>query len=170
MHSFFPSFTLRAAVAAMALAVLAGCAAPRPDTGLRETLVAVTASHELITFHAAQPDRILERRPVTGLAPGERLVGIDFRVAKGVLYALSQAGRLYTLDIPTGALRPVGHAPAALALQGTVFGFDFNPAADRIRVVSNTGQNLRLHPDTGAVVDGDAAVDGVQPDPSLRYA
>jgi hypothetical protein len=51
-----------------------------------------------------------------------------------------------------------------------VFGFDFNPAADRIRVVSNTGQNLRLHPDTGAVVDGDAAVDGVQPDPSLRYA
>ena len=61
-------------------------------------------------------------------------------------------------------------APAALALQGTVFGFDFNPAADRIRVVSNMGQNLRLHPDTGAVVDGDAAVEGVQPDPSLRYA
>ena len=170
MHPFFPSSTLRAAVSAVALAVLAGCAAPRPDTGLRETLVAVTASHELITFHAAQPDRILERRPVTGLAPGERLVGIDFRVAKGVLYALSQAGRLYTLDIPTGALRPVGHAPAALALQGTVFGFDFNPAADRIRVVSNMGQNLRLHPDTGAVVDGDAAVEGVQPDPSLRYA
>ena len=123
-----------------------------------------------IFFHAAQPDRILERRPVTGLAPGERLVGIDFRVAKGVLYALSQAGRLYTLDIPSGALRPVGSAPAALALQGTVFGFDFNPAADRIRVVSNMGQNLRLHPDTGAVVDGDAAVEGVQPDPSLRYA
>ena len=121
MHSFFPSFTLRAAVAAMALAVLAGCAGPRPDTGLRETLVAVTASHDLITFHAAQPDRILERRPVTGLAPGERLVGIDFRVAKGVLYALSQAGRLYTLDIPTGALRPVGPAPAALAWPGAPF-------------------------------------------------
>ena len=51
-----------------------------------------------------------------------------------------------------------------------MFGFDFNPAADRIRVVSNTGQNLRLHPDTGAVVDGDATVEGVQPDPSLRYA
>ena len=94
MHPFFPSSALRAAVVASALAVLVGCAAPRSDTGLRETLVAVTASHELITFHAAQPDRILERRPVTGLAPGERLVGIDFRVAKGVLYALSQAGRL----------------------------------------------------------------------------
>ena len=170
MHSFCPSCALRAAAAAAALVWLVGCAAPQPHTGLQETLVAVTASHELITFQAAQPERILERRPVTGLAPGERLVGIDFRVAKGVLYALSQAGRLYTLDIPTGALRPVGPAPAALALQGAVFGFDFNPAADRIRVVSNTGQNLRLHPDTGAAVDGDAGVEGVQPDPSLRYA
>ncbi|MFP5446967.1 MAG: DUF4394 domain-containing protein, partial [Betaproteobacteria bacterium] len=57
-----------------------------------------------------------------------------------------------------------------LGLRGTAFGFDFNPAADRIRVVSNTGQNLRLHPDTGAAVDGDPAVEGVQPDPALRYA
>jgi len=46
MHPFFPSSTLRAAVAAMALAVLAGCAAPRPDTGLRETLVAVAGVSE----------------------------------------------------------------------------------------------------------------------------
>ncbi|AOG24220.1 DUF4394 domain-containing protein [Acidovorax sp. RAC01] len=162
------SSQLRAAIA-IACAALAGCAAPGPSNGLRESLVAVTASHELITFHAAQPDRVLERRPVTGLAPGERLVGIDFRVAKGVLYALAQTGRLYTLDLPTGALSPVGSAPVAVPLQGAVFGVDFNPAADRIRVVSNTGQNLRLHPDTGAVVDGDAAVEGVQPDPRLRY-
>ena len=170
MHSIFRSLKFRAASAALACVALVGCAAPVADTGLRETVVAVTASHELITFHAGQPGRILERRPVTGLPAGERLVGIDFRVAKGVLYALSQAGRLYTLDIPTGALRPVGAAPAAWALNGAVFGFDFNPAADRIRVVSNTGQNLRLHPDTGAAVDGDPAVDGVQPDPALRYA
>ncbi|PJI99336.1 uncharacterized protein DUF4394 [Acidovorax sp. 69] len=172
MHSVLPPSKLRAAFAVLAIsALLAGCAAtPASDARLRETVVAVTASHELITFHAAQPDRILERRPVTGLPAGERLVGIDFRVAKGVLYALSQAGRLYTLDIPSGALRPVGAAPAALPLNGAVFGFDFNPAADRIRVVSNTGQNLRLHPDTGAAVDGDPAVDGVQPDPALRYA
>lgn len=159
------------AAAALVGAALAGCAtAPAPESSQRELVVAITASHELITFHAGQPDRILERRPVTGLPTGERLVGIDFRVARGVLYALSQAGRLYTLDIPTGALRPVGPAPAVLGLRGTAFGFDFNPAADRIRVVSNTGQNLRLHPDTGAVVDGDAAAEGVQPDPALRYA
>ena len=171
MHPTFCSSALRAVPAAVVVALLAGCAAtPAPDTGLREAVVAVTSAHELITFHAGQPGRILERRPVTGLPAGDRLVGIDFRVAKGVLYALSQAGRLYTLDIPTGALRPVGAAPAALPVVGSVFGFDFNPAADRIRVVSNTGQNLRLHPDTGAAVDGDPAAEGLQPDPALRYA
>lgn len=160
----------KAAVACLG-ALLAGCAtAPAPDAAPGPRVVAVTASHELITFDAGQPQRILQRRAVTGLPAGERLVGIDFRVARGVLYALSQAGRLYTLDVPTGALRPVGPAPAAVRLQGTVFGFDFNPVADRIRVVSNTGQNLRLHPDTGAAVDGDPAVEGVQPDPALRYA
>ncbi|EHL22409.1 hypothetical protein KYG_12956 [Acidovorax sp. NO-1] len=163
--------TAAAWLALVAGVALTGCAtAPAPETSQRELVVAVTDSHELITFNAAQPAQILERRPVTGLPAGERLVGIDFRVARGVLYALSQAGRLYTLDIPTGALRPVGAAPAIVALKGTSFGFDFNPAADRIRVVSNTGQNLRLHPDTGAAVDGDAALEGVQPDPSLRYA
>lgn len=156
---------------AVATAVLAGCATqPRPDPDRKELVVAVTSAHELITFSAGEPGRILERRPVTGLPPGDRLVGIDFRVARGVLYALSYSGRLYTLDIPTGALRPVGPAPATVPLKGSVFGFDFNPAADRIRVVSNAGQNLRLHPDTGGVVDGDATVDGVQPDPALRYA
>ena len=159
------------ALAVAAAAVLGGCATqPPPHPDRRELVVAVTSAHELITFSAGEPGHILERRPVTGLAPGDRLVGIDFRVARGVLYALSYTGRLYTLDISTGALRPVGSVPAVLPLQGSVFGFDFNPAADRIRVVSNTGQNLRLHPDTGAAVDGDPATDGVQPDPALRYA
>ena len=49
-------------------------------------------------------------------------------------------------------------------------GFDFNPAADRVRVVGANGQNLRLHPDTGAVVDFDPNTPGLQTDPSLAYA
>src|SRR5262245_60345723 len=36
------------------------------------------------------------------------------------------------------------------------FGFDFNPTVDRIRLVSNAGQDLRLNPNNAAV----AGVDG----------
>ena len=49
-------------------------------------------------------------------------------------------------------------------------GVDFNPAADRVRVVGANGQNLRLHPDTGAVVDFDPNTPGLQTDPTLAYA
>lgn len=157
--------------AAAALALAAGCASVEPEGPARkETIYAVTAgSVELVKFNAGQPRRILERRPVTGLAAGDRLVGIDYRVARGILYALSARGILYTLNTRTGALTQVGSAPAALALAGSSFGFDFNPAADRIRVVSESGQNLRLHPDTGAVVDGNPNLEGIQPDGNLAY-
>jgi hypothetical protein len=68
-----------------------------------------------------------------------------------VLHAVSLAGCVCTLDVSSGVLKAVGAGPLTPALNGVAFGLDFNPAADRIRVVSDTGQNLRLHPDTGAV-------------------
>ena len=53
---------------------------------------AISGSHELLRLEAAQPSRVIERKPLTGLAPGDALIGIDFRVARGVLYALSRSG------------------------------------------------------------------------------
>lgn len=159
-------------LATSALAIfLSGCATVVEPIGppRKESIFAVTAAHELIKFNAGQPQLILERKPVTGLAPAERLVGVDFRVTKGVLFGLANTGRLYTLDTSTGALKPVGAAPSAIPLAGDVFGFDFNPAADRIRVVSNTGQSFRLHPDTGAAVDADPNAPGIQADSALTY-
>jgi len=41
-------------------------------------------------------------------------------------------------------------------LNGINFGVDFDPTVDRLRVVSDAEQNLRINPDTGAVdsIDG----------------
>lgn len=149
---------------------VAGCAAVAPEGPLtKETVWAVTASHQLIKFNGGQPGRILERKEVAGLAKDEAIVGLDFRVARGVLYALSSAGRLYTLDTASGALKPVGSGAVGL-VAGAAYGMDFNPTVDRIRVVNDAGQNLRLHPDTGAQVDFDAATPGIQADGKLAYA
>ncbi len=153
--------TLRNRVgAALALSLLAGCALvpPEPVGPVRpETVVAVTDRGELIRFNAGQPQRLLQSLPLKGLSAGDRLVGIDYWVARGVLYGLSSGGLLYTINTDTAQLSRVGTAPP-VALTGQRFGFDFNPAADRIRVVSDSGQNLRLHPDTGAVAAADPAV------------
>lgn len=149
---------LKAALAAVAVAVLAGCAAgPEVQGPLRkETLQVLTQKMELLTVNAGQPGKVLQRTPVRGLPTGEAVVGMDYRIAKGVLYVLSSAGHLYTLDVPSGVLKRVGSG-AGVALQGEAFGVDFNPVADRVRVVSNTGQNIRLHPDTGVLAASDPA-------------
>ena len=153
---------MKLTITAMAmLAALSGCAtAPSEALGplRKETLHALTQNMQLLTVNAGQPRLVQKRVSVTGLPAGESLVGIDYRVAKGVLFAVSRSGMVYTLDANTGVLKAVSGKPLDKALEGDAFGVDFNPVADRIRVVSNTGQNLRLHPDTGGLASADPAL------------
>jgi hypothetical protein len=149
--------------------VLSACAVGRVSVP-QETVYAVTRQHELIRFKSDRPGQVLERRSLSGLAPGESLRGIDYRVARGVLFALADSGRLYTIDTAQARLAPVAAAaPVPWPVQGGVTGFDFNPTVDRIRVLSSSGQSLRLHPETNAVVDGNPAQPGLQLDGGLHY-
>ncbi|MGE0884718.1 MAG: DUF4394 domain-containing protein [Blastocatellales bacterium] len=120
-----------------------------------ETVYAVTASNSLVSFNSLTPGTLLSAVPITGLGAGENILGIDFRPASGQLFALSSASRIYTINTISGAAVPAGPAFTP-ALSGTAFGFDFNPVPDRIRVVSDADQDLRLNPNNGAL----AAVDG----------
>jgi hypothetical protein len=161
----------RTFILAVACLGLTGCVMLGFDAPPRKEMIhAITTTNYLISFNAGQPYKLLSRRAVRGLEPGEQVLGIDYRVAKGVLYALGSTGRLYTINFDSGEATQVGAGTFAVPLSGTEFGFDFNPVVDRIRVVSDTGQNMRLHPDTGAVVDGDANAPGVQIDGVLAYA
>ncbi|MFK0244138.1 DUF4394 domain-containing protein [Amycolatopsis azurea] len=89
---------------------------------------------------------------ISGVAKGDRLIGLDTRPATGALYSLAASGQLYRIDAKTAAATAIG---AKNPLAGKAIGFDFNPAVDRIRVVTDTGLNLRLHPDTGAIAGTD---------------
>ena len=140
------------AVAVAAMATLGAGAAPAMGA---EALYGTTADNRLINFNSDSPGRILRSVPITGLEAGDTLQGIDFRPATGQLFGLGKSSRIYVIDVTTGSARPVGGGPFTPALAGTSFGFDFNPTVDRIRVVSDADQNLRLNPDTG----GTAATD-----------
>ncbi len=162
----------RSAVIVVAAVVVAGCATTtEPDgTPRKEIIYGVTAGNQLISFNAGQPRRLLSKKPLSGLQSGEQMLAIDYRVAKGMLYGLGGSGRLYTINTGSGAVTQVGQGTFGVALNGAEFGFDFNPTVDRIRLVSNSGQNMRLHPDTGAVVDSNANEPGIQVDGNLVYA
>jgi len=125
-----------------------------------ELLYGVDAQNRLVSFTSDRPNAI-SRTAFVGLPAGEQILGLDVRPAGNLLIALSSASRLYRIDAATGQATAIGTTAFAPALNGTTFGFDLNPTVDRIRVTANSGQNLRLNPDTGA----NAAVDG-----QLSYA
>ncbi|MGW1668282.1 DUF4394 domain-containing protein [Streptomyces sp. NPDC002324] len=99
----------------------------------------------MATFTTDRPDVLNWVRAITGLSGDTALVGIDFRVQDGLLYGVGNKGGIYTIKIPTGTtdVQVTKVSQLQYALTGSQFGVDFNPAADRLRVISDNGQNLR---------------------------
>lgn len=102
-------------------------------------------STALVTFDSATPGTVANNVPITGFTG--TLLGIDVRPATGQLYGLSSTSMLYVINPATGVATPV--ATLSTPLSGTA-SIDFNPTVDRLRIVSSTGQNLRVNVDTGA--------------------
>jgi hypothetical protein len=158
-----------AVVALLALALVGASpsASAAPAARMGGAVFALTDDGRLISFDAARPRRLTSDVAISGLKPGESLVGIDFRPATKVLYGVGSSSRLYTIDLTTG----VATAGPALStsLSGSQFGVDFNPVPDRLRIVSDSGQNLRVNVDTGAViVDGSLAYAAGDPNAGAR--
>ena len=116
-------------------------------SGARLTILALTADQRLLRFRECNPTRPREIGSVYGLqAPDTLLVGMDFRVQDGQLYGVGNGGGIYTLDTNTAVATLVSQL--TVSLDGYFFGVDFNPAANALRIIANTGQNLR-HPFAG---------------------
>ena len=85
---------------------------------------------------------------VSGLSGA--LVGIDVRPADGMLYGVSTDGAVVTIDPASGkaTMKSKLDAMLAPAVTATV---DFNPVADRLRIIGSDGMNLRANVDDGKV-------------------
>lgn len=70
-----------------------------------------------------------------------KLVGVDFRIQSRQFFGVGDAGGVYNVDSRDGSLTKVGQL--SVELDGDQFGVDFNPAANALRIISDTGQNLR---------------------------
>ena len=129
-------------------------------------MVALTSTNQLVRFNSSTPNQAISTQGITGLTSGEELVAIDVRPMNGLLYGLGKNAsggiQLYLLNPNNGIATLIGTAGGfvdaagnPVSITGTDFDLEFNPIADRIRVITNTGQNFRMNPNTGAVVDGD---------------
>ena len=148
---------------AVSIAALAGCSKDdneQEGPKLDVVFTALTSAGSLQTYNANNLSAAQNAKNITGLQAGEMILGIDYRPATGQLYGLGSSSRIYVIDM-NGVATAVGTAAFSPALSGNVAGFDFNPTVDRIRVVTTSGQNLRLNPETGAVQVTDGSINGV---------
>jgi hypothetical protein len=115
------------------------------------TLLGLTADNALVridseTRRASAPVRI------TG-ADG-RVTGIDQRPQDGRLYGVTERGQIVTIDPANGRATQVSRLNTEFQSGGRVV-FDFNPVANRLRLMAMTGVNLRVNVENGeAVRDG----------------
>ncbi|NJK39798.1 MAG: DUF4394 domain-containing protein [Oscillatoriales cyanobacterium RM2_1_1] len=124
------------------------------QTSTRPKFFALTDDNTLVSF---SPDNLaqISSTPITGL--DGILLGIDVRPANDLIYGLTTANKIYTVDPNSGAATFVSSLNMPFA-GGTISGFDFNPVPDRLRLVGDNDQNFRINVDTGEVLnDGTVA-------------
>ena len=151
------------ALIAGSVASLGGCGggddAPPPAAAVSASgnAVAVTSDRTVITFDRAAPNVATSTATITGFNnANEVIIGMDVRPVTRQVYLVtrdpSNVGRVYTLDPATGQLSTVAQlipdpndtSDAYTALSGTSFGVNFNPVVDAMRIISDSGQNLRV--------------------------
>jgi hypothetical protein len=162
-----------AATGAGLLTLLAssGIASAQPSDG--RTIYGVTSNgNRLVSFPAnnpgaAKPVLNVNGGAIIGIPLTERVVGIDFRPVDGVLFALTTdgtgesnsqtgTGRLYTVDKTTAVATLVN--TLTVQLSGAFYDIGFNPVANELRVVSSSGQNLRVGTGGTGTTTADAAL------------
>jgi hypothetical protein len=114
-------------------------------------MVALTDRNELLLFDSANPTAT-SMVAVRGTAA--RLLGIDLRPSDLKLYGLDAAGGIYRIEPRTGMVEKVSILSVGLEIPESAV-VDFNPQANRLRVIGPSGQSLRVNVDTG-----ETAVDG----------
>ena len=65
-------------------------------------MLALTDNNGLVSFQSGFPSKLCTSTTVTGLQGNESVLGIDVRPSDRNVYALTSAGRLYTVNSTTG--------------------------------------------------------------------
>lgn len=151
-HCICPRLTLAALLASLGAGL----------SGSADTIYGLGSGGFIFTFDSAAPGTTTAPVAVTGLG-GSSLVGIDIRPADSKLYGVGTGNKVFTINPVTGVASDVtatsflGTAVGGGLGAGSNFGVDFNPVANRLRIVSDADTNLRVFGPSETV------------DPSLSY-
>ena len=148
------TFKTMAAAGAIAAAALTATAAHADGR-----IVGLVDGKSIVTIDPASR-KVASTVNIRGAGP---ILGIDVRPADGVLYGVTSDGNVVTIDIRSGQAT-MKNKLSEMWKRSAATTFDFNPAADRLRLMSAEGVSWRINVDDGKVIvdgshkfkDGDA--------------
>ena len=129
----------------------------------------IAGTNVLVTFDTAAPGVFTSVHPIVGLDATERVLAVDFRhlplqtppIPPSRLFALgvtdggaNDGVRVFTIDPGTGVATAIASS-SITTTGGDAYDMDFNPTVDRIRVVNDNDNNLRINPNNGALAGTD---------------
>lgn len=127
-----------------AATLIAAMTAPVALAG--QTVYAIGAGgSQLLRFDSDTPSAVT----VVGSFNGANIFldAIDFRLANGKLYGyLDSTDSVYSIDLNTAALTLDSTPPSGAPTNTFHVGMDFNPRIDRLRVITDSGQNIVYNP------------------------
>lgn len=136
-----------AVASAVATACLIGTAA---QAGAAGWIVGLVDGKTIVIIDPATR-KVTNKANIIGAGP---ILGIDVRPNDNLLYGLASDGNIVTIDAKSGKATMKSKLSEAWKA-GVTTTFDFNPVADRMRLMSSEGVSLRINVDDGkAVVDG----------------
>lgn len=129
--------------------VMATLAAVVSGSVAQAETIAALVGDDMIATVDAKAGKVQGMTKIDGLS--SKVLGIDVRPADGMLYAVTEDGTVATVDPKTG--KATKKATLEMTLPAGVKAvIDFNPVADRLRVMGSDGTNLRANVDDGKVV------------------
>ncbi|MBE9108724.1 DUF4394 domain-containing protein [Nodosilinea sp. LEGE 07298] len=122
-------------------------------------LLGLTDANQIVAFSTSN---LAQTKTLSVSGVEGTLLGIDVRPANGLIYGLTTTNQIYTIALGEESAEATLVSTLSQPFEGgAVSGFDFNPVADRLRLVGENDQDFRINVDTGAViVDGDLAFSG----------
>lgn len=138
---------------ALRAAMIVGTASLLTSTAYAAPAIALVEGKTLVMFDTED----LEVSGSMAVSGVDSLAGIDVRPADSMLYGVTLNGDVVTIDTASGAASVKSTLSEKLAsYEGAIV--DFNPMADRLRLMGADGTNHRVNVDDGIVtVDGTLA-------------
>ena len=127
---------------------VAACMIAMGGVAAKADMLAALSGDANLSIIESKTQKITKTIKVTGVSG--RIAGIDVRPADGLLYAVTTDGTVYTIDHASGAASLKVKLETMVAPGPTIV--DFNPVADRLRLIGADGTSLRANVDDGKVV------------------